>query len=60
MLFRNNLMFDYVVHINTDAIRAAYGELPKETRDSRRRVIQHIDSGRLISLELWLAALSMQ
>jgi len=56
--FRNNPMFDHVVHISTDAIRATYGEL--RTDDSRRRVIQHIDSGRLISLERWLAALSRQ
>ena len=62
-LFRNNLMFDHVVHINTDGIRAAYGELPDgdgPARDSRRRVIQHIETGRLISLERWLAALSGQ
>lgn len=63
VLFRNNLMFDHVVHISTDAIRAAYGELPENggrTGDSRRRVIQHIDSGRLISLERWLTLLSGQ
>jgi hypothetical protein len=62
-LFRNNRMFDHVVHINTDGIRAAYGELPAgggRATDSRRRVIEHIDSGRLISLERWLSTLSSQ
>ncbi len=60
VLFRNNLMFDHVVHINTDGLKAAYGQLPdREGRssDSRRRVIRHIDSGRLISLERWLERL---
>jgi hypothetical protein len=63
VLFRNNPMFDHVVHINTDAIRAAYGEVPDadgRAGHSRRRVIQHIESGRLISLERWLTALSGQ
>ncbi len=32
ILFRNNPMFDHVVHINTDAVRAAYGEMPGEHR----------------------------
>jgi hypothetical protein len=59
-LFRNNLMFDHVVHISTDAIRAAYGELPHGASDSRRRVIQHIENDRLIGLERWLTALSRQ
>ncbi|TBY86214.1 hypothetical protein [Rhizobium leguminosarum] len=62
-LHRNSLMFDYVVHINTNAVRATYGDLSR-VRDSagssRRRVIEHIDAGRLISLEQWLAALSDQ
>ena len=63
VLFRNNLMFDHVVHINTDGIRAAYGELPAgggRAAASRRRVVEHIDSGRLISLEQWLSTLSSQ
>jgi hypothetical protein len=61
VLFRNNPMFDYVVHINTDAIRAVYGSLPEgegRTGDSRRRVIWHIENGRLISLARWLTLLS--
>ncbi|MBN8956037.1 MAG: hypothetical protein J0H17_05550 [Rhizobiales bacterium] len=51
--FRNNLMSDHAVHINTDGIRAAYGELPAvggRAADSRKRVVEHIDSGHLISL----------
>lgn len=59
-LARNNLMFDHVVHINTDALRAAYTPLQNEkshTAGSRREVIEYIDSGRLISLEQWLAGL---
>lgn len=61
ILFRNNLMFDHVVHICTDAIRAAYGNLSSERVSavkSRSRVIEYIDSGRLISMEQWLAGLS--
>lgn len=60
-LFRNNLMFNHVVHISTDAVRAAYGaaggEEGKDT-SSWRRVIAHIESGRLISIERWLHDLS--
>jgi hypothetical protein len=60
MLFRNNPMFDYVVHINTEAVMAAYGEPTGEDRRSglsRRRVIEHIENGRLVSLERWLNVL---
>lgn len=51
-LVSNNLMFTNVVHINTDALRAAYGDASEA---SMQRVIQHIDAGRLISLEKWLS-----
>lgn len=60
-LFRNSLMFDHVVHINTEAVQATYNALPQAsgTRvDSGKRVIEHIESGRLISLERWLSILS--
>lgn len=59
-LYRNNPMFDHVVHINTDAVRAAYGKAGTEgKRDSSwRRVIGHIESGRLTSLGNWLEMLS--
>jgi hypothetical protein len=62
VLFRNNPMFDRVVHINTDAVRAAYGEPAqgRESTSSQKRVVDHIESGRLISLERWLAHLSDQ
>lgn len=61
VISRNNLMFDHVVHINTDAVQAAYGELAQGTgrsADSRKRVIEHIENNRLISLNQWLTLLS--
>ena len=57
-LFHNNPMFDHVVHINTDAIRAAYGEIQGRPQELQRKVIEHIDNGRLISLKRWLVELS--
>lgn len=59
-IVRNRPMFDYVVHISTDAVRATYGDLPGEDRragDSKRRVLGYIETGRLISLERWLRQL---
>jgi len=55
----NALMFNHVVHISTDAIKATYGELNAEKNEaaSMQRVIRYIDEGRLISLERWLAGL---
>lgn len=53
-LASNARMFSHVVHISTDALKAAYGPAPEE---SMRRVIRHIDEGRLISLERWLTGL---
>lgn len=52
----NALMFDHVVHISTDAIKATYGQLGdgKDEAASMQRVLKHIDEGRLISLEQWL------
>lgn len=58
----NALMFDHVVHINTDAIRATYG-LSGDGKDeaaSMQRVLKHIDDGRLISLEQWLNGLKSE
>ncbi|MFZ5730906.1 MAG: hypothetical protein ACOY4G_16300 [Pseudomonadota bacterium] len=63
VLSGNALMFDHVVHINTDAIRAAYSQ---DTAGGRRpasswsKVVQHIENGRLISLERWLSGLAGQ
>ena len=54
----NNPMFDHVVHINTDGLKAAYGAQARgNPTSSWGRVMQHIDSGRLISLEGWLTLL---
>ena len=56
-LARNNLMFDHVVHISTDALRATYGSAQEDDRASARsmqKVLEFIDAGRLISLERWL------
>lgn len=61
-LYRNSLMFNRVVHISTDAIKAAYGDLSSASvkgDDTRKRVIEHIDNERLISLERWLSDLSL-
>lgn len=54
-------MFDRVVHINTDGLRAAYGVGQDENSAvarSRRRVVELIDEGRLISLSQWLRTLT--
>jgi len=50
----NAPMFTAVVHINTAALRATYGSAPE---DSMRTVIEYIDAGRLIGLDVWLAKL---
>ena len=51
----NKLMFDQVVHISTDAIKATYGNSQEPTM---KRVVELIDGGRLVSLERWLAMLA--
>lgn len=58
----NSLMFHHVVHISTDAIRATYGRAPADKTESAsiRRVLQHIDDGRLISFEKWIGGMSQQ
>lgn len=62
-LHSNSHMFDYVVHINPDAVRAAYGS-PAEASGagnvSQRKVIEFIEQGRLIGLEQWLTNLAHQ
>lgn len=50
----NSRLFSQVVHINTDGLRATYGETSEPTM---RQVLRHIDHGRLISLEQWLVHL---
>ena len=53
-LERNAPMFTHVVHINTEGLMAAYGAAPERSAAS---VVEHIQSGRLISLSQWLAML---
>jgi hypothetical protein len=62
-LHNNNPMFDSVVHINTDAIKACYAGAAGGDADgtkSQRRVLKHIEDGRLISLERWFERLLSQ
>ncbi|MBK1732759.1 hypothetical protein [Thiococcus pfennigii] len=56
-LASNAYMFSHVVHVNTDAVRATYGDAREETM---RRVLRYIEDGRLISLEQWLKILCPQ
>jgi hypothetical protein len=48
-------LFTHVVHINTDALRSAYGPSP---RRSAAEAVRLIDSGRLTSLGPWLTRLA--
>lgn len=57
-LAANALMFTRVVHINPAALRATYGAVPEER--SMSRVIEYIESGRLIGLDRWLEMISIQ
>lgn len=60
-LYRNSPMFDRVVHINTNAIRATYVNSGENRGNSSwQRVLNHIEKGRLISLEQWLMELARQ
>ncbi|MDP3899062.1 MAG: hypothetical protein Q8Q62_20510 [Mesorhizobium sp.] len=59
-LHRNSLMFDQVVHINTDALQKTYAMEDRRLTSSQRRVIDYINDGRLISLHQWLSNLSDQ
>jgi hypothetical protein len=51
----NAPMFAHVVHINTGALRATYGPEPEQTM---RKVLQLIDTGRLVGLDRWLTMLA--
>ena len=55
-LASNAPLFTHVVHINTDGLRAAYGATDDA---SMRRVLEHMDAGRLISLEKWIGMLDL-
>lgn len=62
-LHNNNLMFDCVVHINTDALKACYRTATvgdTKVTESQRRVLHHIEEGRLISLGRWFTHLLSQ
>lgn len=53
-LVRNAYMFNQVVHINPEALRATYGA---DAKDTMKAVLGHIESGRLIGLDAWIARL---
>ena len=57
-LAANAYMFTHVVHISPEAIRATYGTSPEE--DSMKKVIDYIDSGRLLGLDRWISQLTGQ
>lgn len=60
ILATNAPMFNHVVHINTDALRATYREMeggPKNT-PTIRKVLGFINDGRLISMGDWLDGLA--
>jgi hypothetical protein len=62
-LHNNHPMFDCVVHINTDGLKACYGSAAggdARSTETQRRVLQHIEEGRLISLERWFDRLIAQ
>ena len=50
----NAPMFSQIVHINPAALREAYGGQPEPTM---QRVIEFVDSGRLIGVDAWLGQL---
>lgn len=58
----NTPLFSRVVHISTDALKATYGdftnEIPRPQDATMRRVLDHIETGRLISLERWVSTLT--
>lgn len=52
----NGKMFSHVVHICPAALRMVYGE---NAESSMRRVLDHLDSGRLIGLDAWMSEMGM-
>lgn len=52
---QNAALFTSVVHVNPEGVLAAYGP---ERRRSAKKLAEHIESGRLMSLERWLATLT--
>ena len=55
MMAANSYMFADVVHINTNGLVATYGKAPES---SMKRVVEYVSSGRLISLDAWIAKLT--
>ncbi len=51
----NAHMFAHVVHINTDALKATYGNSPE---DSMKSVVDYISAGRLTNLGDWITTLN--
>lgn len=51
---QNAALFTAVVHVNPQGPLAAYGP---EARRSAKKLVEHVASGRLMSLEAWLASL---
>lgn len=60
-LASNAPLFTRVVHINTDGLEATYAKVEtgvgKKRESNMARAIEHIRSGRLMSLEKWLLSL---
>jgi hypothetical protein len=50
----NAALFSAVVHVNPEGPLAAYGAEP---RGSAKRLMEHVESGRLMSLQSWLSSL---
>jgi len=51
---QNAALFTSVVHVNPQGPLAAYGP---ERRRSAKKLAEHVESGRLMSLEAWLSQL---
>ena len=49
-------MFTHVVHISPDALQAVYGD---KAEASMKRVLKHIDDGRLVGLDDWLTQMGL-
>lgn len=54
----NASLFDAVVHVNPEGLRAAYSaDEGRQTSSKRSEVINYIDQGRIVSLATWLRSL---
>ncbi len=54
ILTGKNVLFEHVVHINTGALKATYGD---KSDDTSKRVLELMDEGRLIGLDQWIESL---